>query len=229
MKGRDIAEKNQCVKNDSGTVKIHSSRVNTDSGKMNSDSGHFQFVQGDVSCQSDWQRIVETCEKHFGPPTILVNNAGILGLHRVESVSEEDYRRVIDVNQTGVFLGMQAVIEPMRKAGGGSIINICSTSGLVAFKDKFSYVASKWAVRGMTKAAALELAGDKIRVNTVCPGETDTPLIRGDPTISSPEALPLGRWATTDEIASAVLYLASELSSYVTGSDLVVDGAYTAA
>ncbi|MEU9885013.1 SDR family oxidoreductase [Sphaerisporangium sp. NPDC051011] len=116
----------------------------------------------------------------------------------------------------------------MRRQGGGSIINICSTSGLVAFENNFSYVASKWAVRGMTKAAALELARDGIRVNAVCPGETDTPLIRADPTVSPPTGLPFGRWARAEEIASAVVFLASDESSYMTGSDVVVDGAYTA-
>ncbi|MEV6984021.1 SDR family oxidoreductase [Sphaerisporangium sp. NPDC051017] len=188
----------------------------------------FILLEGDVRSAADWKRIVEVCETRFGAPSVLVNNAGILGLNRVETVTETDYRTVIDVNQIGTFLGMRAVAGPMRRQGGGSIINICSTSGLVAFENNFSYVASKWAVRGMTKAAALELARDGIRVNAVCPGETDTPLIRADPTVSPPTGLPFGRWARAEEIASAVVFLASDESSYMTGSDVVVDGAYTA-
>jgi 3alpha(or 20beta)-hydroxysteroid dehydrogenase len=126
---------------------------------------------------------------------------------------------------------MQSVIAAMRYAGGGSIVNICSTSGLVAFEDNFAYVASKWAVRGMTKAAALELAADGIRVNAVCPGETETPMLLNNTEPGAalpPESFPMGRWARPQEIASAVLFLASDESSYMSGSEVVVDGAYTA-
>lgn len=192
-------------------------------------SEKFGFIQGDVRSQADWNSVVETCVSRFGDPSVLVNNAGVLGLHHVETISDEEYYAVIDINQIGTFLGMKAVIEPMRRQGGGSIINICSTSGLIAFPGNFAYVASKWAVRGMTKAAALELAKDRIRVNTVCPGETDTPLIQEDPTVGPPDALPFRRWARPAEIADAVVFLASDKSTYVSGSDLVVDGAYTAA
>lgn len=189
---------------------------------------NFVFLRGNVTSIRDWENVVNACQRFFGNPNILVNNAGILGLHYLTTVSEAEYQRVINVNQIGVFLGMKTVVDAMRDAGGGSIINICSTSGIVAFEGNFSYVASKWAVRGMTKAAALELAQHSIRVNTICPGETDTPLIKTDPTASPPERLPFGRWAKPQEISDAVLYLASDLSSYVTGTDLVVDGAYTA-
>lgn len=189
------------------------------------------FLQGDVTSSVDWSRLVQQCKRRFGPPSVLVNNAGIFQPNRVERASEADYRRIIDINQIGCFLGMQNVVKPMRDNGGGSIVNICSTSGLVAFKDNFAYTASKWAVRGMTKAAALELAADGIRVNTVCPGETDTPMLKNteEPgTAESPESLPFGRWARPGEVASAVVFLASDESSYMSGSDLVVDGAYTA-
>jgi 3alpha(or 20beta)-hydroxysteroid dehydrogenase len=185
-----------------------------------------------VTAASDWAEVVKHCQATFGPPTILVNNAGIFRSTRVDSVTEETYRSVIDVNQVGPFLGMQSVIAAMRYAGGGSIINICSTSGLVAFEDNFAYVASKWAVRGMTKAAALELAADGIRVNAVCPGETETPMLLNSTepgTALPPESFPFGRWAQPEEIASAVLFLASDESSYMSGTELVVDGAYTAA
>lgn len=189
------------------------------------------FLKGDVTSSADWSRIVGQCEKRFGIPSVLVNNAGIFRPNRVETVSEEAYRQVIDVNQVGVFLGMQSVVAPMRRGGGGSIVNICSTAGLVSFEDNFAYTASKWAVRGMTRAAALEHARDGIRVNTVCPSETDTPMIRGIDdagTAQTPDAFPFGRWARPEEMANAVVFLASDQSSYMSGSDLVVDGAYTA-
>ena len=192
----------------------------------------FQFLAGrSVTSAADWAEVVRHCETTFGTPTVLVNNAGIFRSTRAESVTEERYRSVIDVNQVGPFLGMQSVIAAMRFAGGGSIVNICSTSGLVAFEDNFAYVASKWAVRGMTKAAALELAVDGIRVNAVCPGETETPMLLNSTepgTSLPPETFPLGRWARPEEIAAAVLFLASDESSYMSGSEMVVDGAYTA-
>ncbi|MGW9414496.1 SDR family NAD(P)-dependent oxidoreductase [Arthrobacter cupressi] len=199
--------------------------------ELGADRFHF-LPQRTVTSASDWADVVRECEITHGAPNVLVNNAGIFRSTRVESVSERDYRTVIEVNQVGPFLGMRAVIPAMRYAGGGSIINICSTSGLVAFEDNFAYVASKWAVRGMTKAAALELAADGIRVNAVCPGETETPMLlnSSEPgTALPPESFPFGRWARPEEIASAVLFLASDEASYMSGSEVVVDGAYTAA
>lgn len=195
-------------------------------------SDNFRFLPNrSVTSASDWAEVVRHCEVNFGAPTVLVNNAGIFRSTRAESVTEQTYRSVIDVNQVGSFLGMQSVISAMRYAGGGSIVNLCSTAGLVAFEDNFAYVASKWAVRGMTKAAALELAADGIRVNAVCPGETETPMLLNSTepgTSLPPECFPFGRWARPDEIASAVLFLASDESSYMSGSEVVVDGAYTA-
>lgn len=194
-------------------------------------SGSVLFLKGDVTSAVDWTRVVRQCERRFGLPSVLVNNAGIFRPNRVESVTEDAYWQVIDINQVGCFLGMQAVVPAMRRGGGGSIVNICSTAGLVAFEDNFAYTASKWAVRGMTRAAALELAADGIRVNAVCPGETDTPMINSSDepgTAEPPESFAFGRWARPEEMASAVLFLASDQSSYMSGSDLVVDGAYTA-
>ena len=190
------------------------------------------FSRGDVTAAGDWARVVAAGEEKFGRIDVLVNNAGISPIQRLESVSEQDYRRVIDINQIGTFLGMQAVIPGMRRTGG-VIVNICSTAGLVGFTDIFPYVASKWAVRGMTKAAALELAEFGIRVNAVCPGDTDTPMIRenlGSSGGSLPPAdeLPFKRWAQPEEISAAVVFLASDASSYMSGSEIVVDGAYTA-
>jgi 3alpha(or 20beta)-hydroxysteroid dehydrogenase len=202
-----------------------------DSAALRRDIGdtRLQFVRGDVSSSADWERVVGATLEHFGSLDILVNNAGIAAAQRLESVSEAEYRRVLDINQVGVFLGMQAVVPAMRAAGAGSIVNISSTSGLVGFEDNFAYVAAKWAVRGMTRAAALELARHGIRVNTVCPGETDTPLLRSDPTAIPPEQSRFGRWARPEEVSAAVIFLASDEASYVSGSDVIVDAAYTAA
>lgn len=192
-------------------------------------SGRYRQTLGDVTSRQDWERVVRECEQAFGPPSVLVNNAGIAAANRVESIAEAEYRRILDVNQVGAFLGMQSVIAPMRRAGGGSIVNVSSTAGLVGFEDNFAYVATKWALRGMTRAAALELAGDGIRVNAVCPGETDTPLLRSDPTALPPEASPFGRWAQPAEVSAAVVFLASDESSYLSGTDIVIDAGQTSA
>ncbi|KAA0109060.1 SDR family NAD(P)-dependent oxidoreductase [Mycolicibacterium sp. P9-22] len=190
------------------------------------------FRQGDVTSSEDWDRIVAECRDVFGTPDVLVNNAGISPLQSLAGLTQADCRRVVDINQVGTFLGMRAVLPAMMERGG-SIVNIASTAGLVGFTELFPYVATKWAVRGMTKAAALELARHGIRVNTVCPGDTDTPMIRAfadAPTGALPPTadLPMGRWARPEEISSAVVFLASDESSYMSGSDLVVDGAFTA-
>lgn len=198
-------------------------------GEIGSDK--FLFLAGDVTSSHDWNRVVTRCKTDFGLPSVLVNNAGIFRPNRIESVEEAEYRKIVDINQVGVYLGMQSVVASMARLGQGSIINIASTAGIVAFTDNFAYVASKWAVRGMTRAAALELAPYKIRVNAICPSETDTPMIRDStaPGVAlQADGLPLGRWAQPNEIAEAVAFLASDASSYVSGSDLVVDGAYTA-
>jgi 3alpha(or 20beta)-hydroxysteroid dehydrogenase len=190
------------------------------------------FLRGDVTRRDDWDAVVATAIERFGRVDVLVNNAGISPIQRLETVSEDEYRRVIDINQVGTFLGMQAVIPVMRKRGG-SIVNIASTAALVGFEDIFPYVASKWAVRGMTKAAALELVSDGIRVNAVCPGDTETPMIlevmeSGSAAAPDPADLPFGRWARPEEVSAAVVFLASDESSYMSGTEIVVDGAFTA-
>jgi 3alpha(or 20beta)-hydroxysteroid dehydrogenase len=192
----------------------------------------FAFLQADVTSAADWDRVVAHCRNQFGTPNVLVNNAGISPLHSLADVTEDEYQRVIDINQVGTFLGMRAVVPSLREHGG-SIVNIASTAAYVGFEDLFPYIASKWAVRGMTRAAALELAADNIRVNTVCPGDTDTPMIRAfadTPTGALPpaEELPMKRWARPEEISAAVVFLASDESSYMSGTDIVVDGGFTA-
>jgi 3alpha(or 20beta)-hydroxysteroid dehydrogenase len=190
------------------------------------------FAHLDVTRTEDWSDAVELARSNFGHVNVLINNAGILAVQGLDGLSEHDYRRVIDVNQVGAFLGMRAVIEPMRSAGGGSIINVSSTAGIVGYKDCFAYVASKWALRGMTKAAAAELAQYRIRVNSIHPGDVDTPMIAGlvEPNGATPppETVPLGRIGRTEEVAYLALYLASDESSYTTGAEHVVDGGATA-
>lgn len=189
------------------------------------------FVAADVASAADWARVIERTEERFGPPDVLVNNAGILDGHGLESVTEADFRRVVDVNQIGVFLGMRAIVPAMRRAGGGSIINIGSTAAMVGIPDVFAYTAAKWAVRGMTKAAAIELAPYGVRVNALHPGDvaTDMTARQRETGEITTAGIALGRFGKLDEVSSAALYLASDESSYITGADLVVDGGYTAA
>lgn len=189
------------------------------------------FVRADVTSPGDWSSIVDRAVEHFGSVDVLVNNAGVLIDHRLETATEHDYRHTLEVNQVAVFLGMQAVVPVMRRAGRGSIVNIGSTAGIVGVTDCFSYVAAKWAVRGMTKAAALELAPYGVRVNAVHPGDVETEMTArqraaGEITTAG---IAMGRFGDATEVSSAVLFLASDESSYVTGADIVVDGGYTAA
>jgi len=188
-----------------------------------------RYLHHDVAKEADWQRIVAATEEAFGPVSVLVNNAGIVGYGRIESMQESDYRRVIDVNQVGVFLGMKTVFPSMMKAGGGSIINLSSVAGLVGAPYALAYTASKFAVRGMTKAAAVEFASHKIRVNSVHPGLIRTPMTKPTPESEASvaqfiAATPLGRAGEPDEVASIVLWLASDESSFSTGAEFVVDG-----
>lgn len=183
------------------------------------------FAHLDVTDPAQWATLVETANARFGDIDVLINNAGILIMHSVETATLADYRKVVDVNQTGTFLGMQAVIPGMKRARGGSIVNISSTAGSVGFADHISYAASKWAVRGMTKAAALDLAPYGIRVNAILPGEVNTPMI-ADLGLSV-DSTPLGRFGDAQEIAYLALYLASDESRYTTGADHAIDGGYT--
>ncbi|WP_396910532.1 glucose 1-dehydrogenase [Mycolicibacterium sp.] len=187
--------------------------------------GDAMFVHLDVTDPTHWARLIESANACFGGVDILINNAGVLLMHSVETATLADYRKVVDVNQVGTFLGMQAVVPGMKRAGRGSIVNISSTAGAVGFADHISYVASKWAVRGMTKAAALDLARYGIRVNAILPGEVNTPMI-ADLGLSV-ETTPLGRFGEPREIAYLALYLASDESGYTTGADYAIDGGYT--
>ena len=196
--------------------------------------GDASYVHLDVTRESDWRIAVETAVNRYGRLDVLVNNAGIVIRRGIEDTSEEDWERTMAVNVTGVFLGTKHAIPAMRAAGGGSIINISSTAGLVASPyGSAAYTASKGAVRLFTKATAIQHAKDKIRCNSVHPGPIQTAMLQdalADPEVRAERLrrVPLGRIGTVEDIAYGVLYLASDESSYVTGSELVIDGGSTA-
>ena len=187
----------------------------------------------DVGDDTEWARVVDATRQAFGKLDVLVNNAGILHHHVIEDHPLDDYLDVVRVNQVGCFLGMRAVVAPMRSAGGGSIVNTASIAGLVGTAGLVAYTASKFAVRGMTKVAAVELGRYGIRVNSIHPGGVDTAMVRrpefGERDPSTAYAyLPLGRIGTVEEVAAMALFLASDESSYSTGSEFVLDGGSTA-
>ena len=186
------------------------------------------FVKHDVTSEEGWNRVVEEAEKAFGPVNVLVNNAGMGIPKSIEEMAEAEYRKVIDINQVGVFLGMKSVLKSMKKAQGGSIINISSLSGFAGSRDQVAYDASKFAVRGMTKTAAVEFSDYGIRVNSVHPGIVETPLLQtegAEEIIKELEkGIPLKRIAKPADVSNLILYLASDDSSYSTGSEFTVDG-----
>ena len=192
------------------------------------------FVAQDVARKEDWSRIVDAGEARFGAINVLVNNAGIIGaLASTVDLSEQEYNRVCGINQTAVFLGMQAVIPGMLKAGGGSIVNISSVAGMVAIygSPNLAYVASKFAVRGMTKQVAVEYGDRNIRVNSVHPGYIKTPMMVAATDEQGGEALkqiPLRRMAEAAEVSNLVVFLASDESGFITGTEHVIDGGMTA-
>ncbi|WP_062107463.1 glucose 1-dehydrogenase [Bacillus niameyensis] len=188
------------------------------------------FIKHDVTKAADWETVVAEAEKAFGPVNILVNNAGISMNKGLLDITEEDYRRIVDINQVSVFLGMKTVVPSMQKAEGGSIVNISSINGLVG--GAIGYTDTKFAVRGMSKAAALQLAPTGIRVNSVHPGVIETPMIsQGDSKDAIQEFakfIPNRRIAKPEEVTNVVLFLASDESSYCVGAEFVVDGGITA-
>jgi NAD(P)-dependent dehydrogenase (short-subunit alcohol dehydrogenase family) len=202
--------------------------------QINETGGQALFVRLDVTSESDWRKAVAAAVGAFGKLDVLVNNAGISAQGKVEDVTVETWDLVMNVNAKGTFLGTKAAIPEMRRAGGGSIINISSQLGLVgADNSSPQYQASKGAVRLFTKAAAIQYAKDAIRVNSVHPGPIATPMNeagradtqRYELTVSR---IPLGRYGESEDVAYGVLFLASNESSFITGSELVIDGGWTA-
>jgi 3alpha(or 20beta)-hydroxysteroid dehydrogenase len=184
-----------------------------------------RFVHLDVTQPDQWKQAVQTAVDTFGHLDVMVNNAGIVNGNMLAQFELAEWQRIIDVNLTGTFLGMQAAVEPMIAASGGSIINISSVEGLRGSPGLYGYVASKWGVRGLAKAAALELAPHKIRVNSIHPGFIRTPMTAGIP--EDFLQIPLGRGAEPAEVSATVLFLASDEASYTTGAEFVIDGGLT--
>ncbi len=209
--------------------------VNDEAGKEFAAEIGAHYVHLDVSQEDEWTAGAEEVVATYGPPTVLVNNAGILHFSMLTDTALADYMRVIQVNQVGCFLGMRTVAPLMVEAGGGSIVNVSSVEGLAATPALTAYTASKFAVRGMTKVAALELARKGVRVNSVHPGAIETGLLPtalgGQPVDLTyvGKRVPMKRVGQPPEIAELVLFLASDESSYCTGAEFVADGGVTAA
>ena len=196
-----------------------------------SHAGHALYLHLDVRKTADWQDAVAMVERTFGSLNILVNNAGIYSSSSIENTTEEEWQRIVDINQKGVWLGMKAAAPAMRRAGSGSIVNISSIFGLIGSGGSAAYHGTKGAIRILSKAAAAEFGPSNIRVNSVHPGIITTPMVQS----LSPEARQavatagcIKREGQPDEVAYGVLFLASDEASYITGAELVIDGGYTA-
>ncbi len=180
------------------------------------------YIHLDVTDEEDWKTAISVAEEEYGPISLLVNNAGIVAYGAVDEMAPAEFRRVIDINLTGTYLGMHFTVPSMRKAGGGAIINISSTAGLMGYATISAYAASKWGVRGMTKAAALELGNDNIRVMSIHPGPIRTPMTEGmgdELTM----AQPIKRFGEPEEVTKLMMFMAAD-ATYSTGSEWVVDG-----
>ena len=201
--------------------------------EINDSGGECVFARLDVTDEANWVQVVATAVSRFDKLDILVNNAGIFRWAGVEEMNSELWDQVLDINAKGVFLGTKTTIPEMRKAGGGSIINISSVAGIVGTSGTGAYTASKGAVRLLTKSTAIQYAKDGIRCNSVHPGCIETPMtesFRADGDINQYllAGTPLGRWGQPEDVAYGVLFLASDEASFVTGSELVIDGGWTA-
>ena len=201
--------------------------------EINEAGGECVFVHLDVTDETAWQDAVAAAVDRFGKLDILVNNAGIARINNVEDTTSDEWDLVMDINAKGVFLGTKAAIPEIRKAGGGSIVNISSIAGLTGGRTS-SYAASKGAVRLLTKSSAIQYAGEGIRCNSVHPGVIETPMTTPI-MLNTQESRdlnvsrhPLGRVGQPEDIAYGVLFLASDESSFMTGSELVIDGGLTA-
>jgi 3alpha(or 20beta)-hydroxysteroid dehydrogenase len=190
-----------------------------------------RFVAHDISEASAWQTVLAAAESDFGGVDVLVNNAGIYWVRMLVDETADSLAKMLRINLIGAALGIQAVTEPMRHRGGGSIVNISSTAGVMGYPGHVAYGSAKWGLRGLTRVAALELSDFKIRVNCVLPGAVDTEMSwrngmeAGDGKLPG---VPLRRVGLTEEVAEVVAFLASDASSYVTGSEYIIDGGASA-
>lgn len=191
-------------------------------------------VHLDVTSEEDWQAGIELAARHFGGLDILVNNAGILSFGAVDAMSRDEYERLVQVNQVGTFLGMKYAVPALERAGRGAIVNVSSLEGLGGGAYLTAYTASKFAVRGMTKAAAWELGRKGIRVNSIHPGAIRTPMVESQPGFNEDAATFIGRrtalkrMGEPDEVAAVTVFLASDDASYITGAEVSVDGGVAA-
>lgn len=186
----------------------------------------------DVTSEDDWAGAVRQTEARFGRLDVLLNNAGILRFSSIVDTTPDDFMAIVRVNQLGVFLGMRAAVPAMRRAGGGSIVNVSSVEGLSGMPTLAAYASTKFAVRGLTKVGAVELGPHKIRVNAVCPGGIDTPMVRGSGTEGMDldkifAGVPLGRAGRPEDVANVMLFLASDESAYCSGAEVLIDGGVT--
>lgn len=192
---------------------------------------HALFIELDVTSEANWISLVEQTEKAFGPIDILVNNAGYISINAIENLSYDEYKKTIAINQDSIFLGMKHVYPSMKKTKNGSIVNISSASGIAGGANHSAYIAAKFAVRGLTKAAAAEFVADNIRVNSVHPGSIRTPMTDQESNRDIVKAMiadvPMKRLAESEEITNSVLYLASDESSFSTAAEFIADGGLT--
>lgn len=188
------------------------------------------FAHLDIASRSDWERTIENCLSKYGKLDVLVNNAAIYDWLSIEDTTDEDFERFWRVNQLGTFIGMKVAIDPL-KATRGSIINMSSIGGAGGYPGILAYATSKWALRGMTKCAARDLGQYGIRVNAILPGVIDTAMVAHLPEETRQgwlASMPLGRLGIPDDVAKIALFLASDASAYMTGTDIVVDAGMTA-
>ncbi|KNE80926.1 MULTISPECIES: glucose 1-dehydrogenase [Streptomyces] len=184
-----------------------------------------RFHPLDVTVADDWSAAVAVAEEAYGPVSVLVNNAGIVDFGTVGEQSPEAFRRVLDVNLYGAWLGLHTAVPSLRRAGGGVVVNVSSTAGLMGYANLGAYTASKWGLRGLTKSAALELAPDEVRVCSVHPGPIATPMTAGlDPSLVATQPLP--RFGRPEEVAQMALFVVAD-ATYSTGCEFVVDGGAT--
>ncbi|MBQ0983366.1 SDR family oxidoreductase [Streptomyces sp. F63] len=184
-----------------------------------------RFQPLDVTAAEDWSAAVATAEEAYGPVSVLVNNAGIVDFATIGEQSPEAFRRVLDINLYGAWLGMHAALPSLRRAGGGAVVNVSSTAGLMGYANLGAYTASKWGLRGLTKSAALEMAADGVRVCSVHPGPIATPMTAGlDPAMVATQ--PIARFGEPEEVARMALFVVAD-ATFSTGCEFVVDGGAT--